>query len=33
MKGSVHYTRKVIPANSNILWTNKLTGNISDYDE
>ena len=33
MKSSVHNTKEIIWANSDVLWTNKLTCNFSDYDE
>ena len=33
IENSVYNSRRVIQANSDILWTNKLTGYILDYDE
>ena len=33
VEGSIHHTRRVIQANSNVLQTYKLTGNISDHNE
>ena len=33
MEDGVHNTRKVIWANNNVLWTDELTCNFSDYDE
>ena len=33
MEDSVYNTRRVVWADSNILWTYKLAGNVSDYDE
>ena len=33
VKGGIHYTRGVIQANSNILWTCQFSDNVSDHDE
>ena len=33
VESSIYYTRRVIQANYNVLWTYKLTGNVPDYDE
>ena len=33
VEDSVHNTRRVIQADNDILWTNKLTGNFPDYDK
>ena len=33
IEDSVYNSRRVIQADSDIFWTNKLTGYILDYDE
>ena len=33
VESSIYYTRRVIWANSNVLWTYQFTGNIPNYDE
>ena len=33
MKSGIYYTRRVIQANSNVLWTYELSSNVPDYDE
>ena len=33
VKGSIHHTRGVIWADSDIFWINEFTGNFSDHDE
>ena len=33
VEGSIHNTRRVIWANSNVLWIYKFTGNILDHNE
>jgi len=33
VEDGIHYLRKIIQTNHDILWTNELTGNIPDYDE
>ena len=33
MEGGIYNFRRIIQANSDILWINEHTNNISDYDE
>ena len=33
VEGGVYYTREVIWANGNILWTYQFTSNVPDYDK
>jgi len=33
VEDSIHHTRRVIQANSNVFWTYKFTSNVSDHDE
>ena len=33
VEDSVHYTRRIIQADSNILWTYEFTSNILDYNK
>ena len=33
VEGSIHHTRGIIWADSNVLWTYKFTSNISDHDK
>ena len=33
MEGGVHNIRRVIQANGDVLWTNKLIYNVPNYDK
>jgi len=33
VESGIYHTRRVIQANSNILWTYQFTSNISDHDK